>query len=359
MRECLRRVASLGVVLLLAVSCTAQDEAPEALVEEQPEAQVEEQIAELAAQRDELWVELRLGDMGDPGTLEMETLRSLRDSLADFLEDAPPASEERDVPMEEGGVVGVLQQQIRVLEHQLGRGTDDVPAATVTGFPLDQLDTARQIAEEVRAAVVIVDVDGSHGTGFLIAPDLVVTNEHVATVGGIPASQYTVETIDGQHHSAAYVGGEITNDVALLRLDNPVNGPTLAWASPDDLAPGTPLISIGHPGGFGFWIVTAGVLEETENLVMMTEDEQQISAQVVRTSLPGMPGASGSPILTLTGEVVGVLWGATAIPGADELFAEPVPPKLYSTPVIVPREITSGAGADSAQALIEQFLAGG
>ncbi len=138
----------------------------------------------------------------------------------------------------------------------------------------------------------------SSGTGFVVAPDRVLTNQHV--VNG--CDRILARTSDGRWLAAvppAQVDREL--DVALLHIPgNP--GPALEFRASPPVRRGEDVIAYGFP--------LAGLLSADPKLtrgvinalagVQNDPTNYQISAEV-------QPGNSGGPLLDLQGHVVGVV----------------------------------------------------
>jgi V8-like Glu-specific endopeptidase len=138
----------------------------------------------------------------------------------------------------------------------------------------------------------------SSGTGFVVAPDLVMTNQHV--VDG--CDRILARTPDGRWLAAvppARVDAAL--DLATLRIPgNP--GPALAFRTAPAVRRGESVVAYGFP--------LAGLLSadpkltrgEINALAGIRNDQNnfQISAEV-------QPGNSGGPLLDMQGHVVGVV----------------------------------------------------
>jgi serine protease Do len=138
----------------------------------------------------------------------------------------------------------------------------------------------------------------SSGTGFVVAPDRVMTNNHV--VEG--CDRLLARTADGRWLAAtAPARVDAALDLALLTIPgNP--GPTLAFRNAPAVRRGESVVAYGFP--------LAGLLSadpkltrgEINALAGLRNDQSnfQISAEV-------QPGNSGGPLLDMQGHVVGVV----------------------------------------------------
>ncbi|HEY5251491.1 MAG TPA: trypsin-like peptidase domain-containing protein, partial [Acidimicrobiales bacterium] len=145
------------------------------------------------------------------------------------------------------------------------------------------------------------------GSGFVVAPGLVVTNAHV--VAGI--AHPTVEDGAGTHDTTV-VYFDPSFDLAVLRTD--VSEPALAL-DPQTVPRSTQGAVLGYPEGGPFMDVPAGVMAEFQaqgrdiyGQGLTVRDVYEIQA-VVR------PGNSGGPLVLPNGEVIGVVFSRSTTNG--------------------------------------------
>lgn len=162
-----------------------------------------------------------------------------------------------------------------------------------------------------RAARSVVRVDGTacglaiEGSGWVAAPDLVVTNAHV--VAG--ESDTTVE-VAGQPPSltAEPVAFDATHDLAVLRITE-LDLPSLSFASETDS--GTPGAILGYPEN-GPYDVQPGRIGRTQAVVTQNAYGQGPVTRLL-TPLRGLvrPGNSGGPLVNVAGQVLTTVFAAT------------------------------------------------
>jgi S1-C subfamily serine protease len=142
------------------------------------------------------------------------------------------------------------------------------------------------------------------GSGFLIDATTIVTNRHV--VEG--ADTLEVETSEGQSLTVGVASQGLLADLAIVRLDAPVDGGTsgmgpatavLADANPE---PGTGIRAVGYPEG--------GPLTVTEGVVQDYEVDTRLGnlSKVIRSDVEIHPGNSGGPAVDDQDRVVGVVY---------------------------------------------------
>lgn len=142
-------------------------------------------------------------------------------------------------------------------------------------------------------AVVSIEGGTIRGTGFFVARDLVVTNQHV--VAG--SSSVTIRPPRGDPINAyvATVHPEI--DLALVRVAGSNQPqPLLPLASVSDIRVGEEVIAIGSPRGFQA-TVTRGIVSALRNAGGIV---------YVQTDAAINPGNSGGPLINRKGQVIAV-----------------------------------------------------
>lgn len=184
---------------------------------------------------------------------------------------------------------------------------DDVPPADDRTL-LDAYSRAlTSVVDRVGPAVVRVerivegnDRGGGVGSGVVIAGDgLVLTNSHV--VGS--AGRVRLSFAGGGQAEARVLGDDPDTDLALLRTELPSGTPAAALGNSKALRRGQLVVAIGNPLGFES-TVTAGIVSALGRSLRATSG--RLIDDVIQTDAALNPGNSGGPLVSTTGEVVGI-----------------------------------------------------
>ncbi|WP_135302918.1 S1C family serine protease [Haloarcula amylovorans] len=193
-----------------------------------------------------------------------------------------------------------LEEQVRTAAEAASNQVDGKEPPTE---PFDDAtrERASETGQTVRDSVVVLETDRRRGTGWAVGDGQIVTNAHV--VMGAPSM--SVETFDETTGTAERIGyyDDMRPDLALLETD--VSVPTLSLGDSSDLEYGDPLITVGHPGRLGKWLITLGRFYQRPRGI-----------DWLLSTVPVQQGNSGGPLLTLDGDVVGVVSGSTT--GGDQ-----------------------------------------
>jgi S1-C subfamily serine protease len=137
------------------------------------------------------------------------------------------------------------------------------------------------------------------GCGVVMPDGLILTNNHVAQ----GAKRHEIVGPDGRTHMATLVGDDPDTDLALLRFDEPSGLPAARLGDSKQIRRGQLVIAIGAPLGFEA-TVTAGVVSALGR--SLRGEKGRMVEDLIQTDAALNPGNSGGPLVTASGEVVGI-----------------------------------------------------
>ncbi|MCP5385256.1 MAG: trypsin-like peptidase domain-containing protein [Novosphingobium sp.] len=193
----------------------------------------------------------------------------------------------------------------------------------------DPADITAASRSVVRVALVSIDGrDASlvgHGSGFAVAPDLIVTNAHViADMAEDDTLQILIIPPQGQRGwGAKVVAFSPRNDLALLK----VIGGTLpvSTLAPAGVSDGAPVFAVGYPGSVDFAqgfdevdMITPVAPVKTQGTVSAGRPSKTFATVLHTASIGG--GNSGGPLMDACGRVIGANSFGTISDGSDSEF---------------------------------------
>lgn len=174
------------------------------------------------------------------------------------------------------------------------------PVVAITPTPVPTPATAISAAtaslEDVIArslvAVVMVETPTSRGTGFFVAPDVVITNDHV--VGH--ESVVTLRLHDGATRPARVERTATDVDLAVLRVAGGQAPAVLTLGAAESARVGQEVLAIGSALG----------LQSTVTRGIVSAKRRSGAVALIQTDAAINPGNSGGPLLDRDGIVLGV-----------------------------------------------------
>ncbi|MFC3304534.1 S1C family serine protease [Ottowia pentelensis] len=148
-----------------------------------------------------------------------------------------------------------------------------------------------------------VELGRGIGTGVVIRDNgTILTNLHVVQ----EAEKITVTFADGTESPAGIVNVQPDNDMAVLRASKlPDDLQAATMRSTGDLQPGDEVVAIGFPFGIGP-SVSSGVVSGLGRAFRSPEGGQ-IMSNLIQFDAAANPGNSGGPLITMDGQVVGIV----------------------------------------------------
>jgi S1-C subfamily serine protease len=146
-------------------------------------------------------------------------------------------------------------------------------------------------------------VERGVGTGVVIIDNgTILTNLHV--ISG--AKKVRVTFFDGSESEAVVLSTQPENDLAVLRAKTiPDDLEAATMRSTADLAPGDQVVAVGFPFGIGP-SASAGIVSGLKRQ-FRSPDGQQMLSNLIQFDAAANPGNSGGPLVTMDGEVVGIV----------------------------------------------------
>ncbi len=188
-------------------------------------------------------------------------------------------------------------------------------------------EEARSIAiyNKCRDSVVEINAysslsDSGQGSGVIISSDgYIVTNKHVVGT----STSFTVVFSDNTSEEATVVGTDSLTDIAVLKVNRTGLTP-IEFGSSDNLSVGQKIYTIGNPYGYS-WSFTDGMISGLERMVS-TSSSSSVIPNMIQTNALVNPGNSGGPLLSSSGEMIGLISSIYSTSGSAEgiSFALPV-----------------------------------
>ncbi|MCW2653810.1 MAG: trypsin-like serine protease with C-terminal domain [Mycobacterium sp.] len=141
------------------------------------------------------------------------------------------------------------------------------------------------------------------GTGFVVAPNRVMSNAHV-----VAGSDTVTVNSEGTDYDASVVSYDPAADISILDVPGLASQPLIFDDRP---APtGTDALVLGYPGGGDFAATPARIREIIELNGPDIYRTTTVTREVYTIRGTVRQGNSGGPLIDLTGKVLGVVFGA-------------------------------------------------
>lgn len=172
--------------------------------------------------------------------------------------------------------------------------------------PLPSLGTLQPAVLSDEKSVVKIIGQGCggivEGTGFIVAPNLIMTNAHV--VAGI-AHPY-ITNLSGQTYQAHPIWFDPNLDLSILKVNN-LPGTALTLST-KNYASGTPGAVLGYPGGGSFTVVPAAIISQISARGQNIYGNGNITRSIYEINANVIPGNSGGPLISKSGKVIGIVF---------------------------------------------------
>jgi S1-C subfamily serine protease len=189
--------------------------------------------------------------------------------------------------------------------------SDEDPGAAAQTQVLVLENTLIELYERVLPSVVGVmaredtggstSPGGSSGSGIIVDESgLVLTNNHVVS----RVTSAVVRLYDGSEYDATVTGRDVSNDLALLAIEDPPAGlMTAVLGDSDAVRVGQIAIAIGSPFGLQGSLTTGIISSLDRTRIGATSRPMR---DMIQTDADINPGNSGGPLLNSNGEVIGI-----------------------------------------------------
>lgn len=220
----------------------------------------------------------------------------------------------------------VVQGLDRVVPERISRAADGMARAVAGDFPRvfagigpeEIVAVEPPSAAEVGQAAAVaapgtVKITGiadsclraQEGSGFVVAPERVVTNAHV--VAGVREAEVQVLGV-GARLDAEVVLFDPERDLAVLAVPGLTAAPLPLGT---DLAQGAPAVVVGYPGNGPYTSTAARVRQVLQARGEDIYGQPGVVRQVYSLYAQVRPGNSGGPLLDANGAVVGVVFASS------------------------------------------------
>ena len=215
------------------------------------------------------------------------------------------------------GLTALLLTSLSLLQHPGSRKLtqEDIDAAVLHTLQTNTLPSAAARAVEIIAPSVVrvegyarsksgkKQIEHSVGTGVVIVDKgAILTSLHV--VEG--AERITITFHDGLETTASVTGTQPENDLAVLQAHKvPDDLVAAALRSTQDLRPGDEVVAVGFPFGIGP-SASAGVVSGLKREFTLPEGNRRFT-NLIQFDAAANSGNSGGPLVTMDGEVVGIV----------------------------------------------------
>jgi S1-C subfamily serine protease len=179
------------------------------------------------------------------------------------------------------------------------------PNPVDTNVSLPNLGTLSSAVSKDQLSVVKIEGDGCggivEGSGFIVSPNIVVTNAHV--VAGV-VSPYIID-VHGQHQ-ASVIWFDPNLDIAVLTTSDLAGKPLTV--SDSTAANNTPSVVLGFPGGGNFSASPAVVLSSFIATGRNIYNQGETDRSIYEVKAKVIPGNSGGPLVNVHGTVIGIVF---------------------------------------------------
>lgn len=140
--------------------------------------------------------------------------------------------------------------------------------------------------------------DNSQGSGWIYAPELVVTNYHV--IEGL-VNPMTISPVGRAPMSGEVIGSDPENDIAVIRVEGLNGSPLILESEPPRL--GELCVAIGSPHSYRE-SASMGIISGLSRQIR--KEGGAVIEEMIQTDASVNPGNSGGPLVNIHGRIVGM-----------------------------------------------------
>jgi S1-C subfamily serine protease len=248
---------------------------------------------------------------------------------------------------------------------------DNASGSGASSARLDPEPVQRKVDPGLVDIVATLKYNGetAEGTGMIISPSgLVLTNNHV--IDGATAVRATLVEPgrnDTKIFVAEVVGYDVSDDVALLRLQGAAGLPTENFGNSSQVKLGTPVLALGNAEGRGGAKPAPGIINALDRSIQANDEGSNTTENLrhmLQTDARIQQGDSGGALANNAGQVIGMITAANTGPsspagssgssgssGSTLGFAIPI-----NSALAVARQIASGQASATVYIGLPGFL---
>lgn len=157
------------------------------------------------------------------------------------------------------------------------------------------ISSAEEIVGAFGKSVVLIQTQGTIGSGFVVSSDgLIITNSHVISGGGVISIKFIAD--NRVYSNVKVMKNNTIRDLALLKINDAGNFVPVVLGDSDQVSVGERVVAIGNPKG----------LENTVSDGLVSALRDMNGTKLIQISAPISPGSSGGALFNMNGEVVGI-----------------------------------------------------
>ena len=214
------------------------------------------------------------------------------------------------IPSASGGLLGQLGRELSAILLQNREGVVLIRGFRQMTFPQQNIVASKGPLAPGASAIIVIQTSAVPviGSGFLVQGDIVVTTAEVAQDIINPM----VILADNRSLRVLAKSLDSKNNIAIFKVEKPTSETdrhVLQLGDSDAVFPGELTVTIGNQAGFS----TSGGLAFIAQTRQRARSGDRVYPNLIQFQGAISPGSSGSPLLSPTGEVIGMVMAAPDI----------------------------------------------